>query len=98
GALVAAGIPLLLGLTAVMGTMGIVAGLSHVMELSDQGSLILLVRLAVGVDSPLFSLRREREDRAAGADHATALQTAAATSGRAVLISGMTVIIAMAGM
>jgi RND superfamily putative drug exporter len=98
GALVAAGIPLLLGLTAVMGTMGIVAGLSHVLEMSDQGSLILLVGLAVGVDYSLFYLRREREERAAGADSATALQTAAATSGRAVLISGITVIIAMSGM
>jgi RND superfamily putative drug exporter len=98
GALVAAGIPLLLGLTAVMGTMGIVAGLSHVLELSDQGSLILLVGLAVGVDYSLFYLRREREERAAGADSATALQTAAATSGNAVLISGVTVMIAMAGM
>src|SRR3954453_12031123 len=98
GALVAAGIPLLLGLTAVMGTMGIVAGLSHVLEMSDQGSLILLVGLAVGIDYSLFYLRREREERAAGADSATALQTAAATSGRAVLVSGMTVIIAMAVM
>src|SRR4051795_13253097 len=98
GALVAAGIPLLLGLTAVMGTMGIVALASHVMELSDQSSLILLVGLAVGVDYSLFYLRREREERAAGADSATALQTAAATSGRAVLISGITVMIAMAGM
>jgi RND superfamily putative drug exporter len=98
GALVAAGVPLLLGLTAVMGTMGIVTGLSHVLEMSDQGSLILLVGLAVGVDYSLFYLRREREERAAGADKATALQTAAATSGSAVLISGITVMIAMAGM
>jgi RND superfamily putative drug exporter len=98
GALVAAGIPLLLGLTAVMGTMGIVALASHVMELSDQGSLILLVGLAVGVDYSLFYLRREREERAAGASSGEALQTAAATSGRAVLVSGLTVIIAMAGM
>jgi uncharacterized membrane protein YdfJ with MMPL/SSD domain len=98
GALVAAGIPLLLGLTAVMGTMGIVALASHVMELSDQSSLILLVGLAVGVDYSLFYLRREREERAAGASSGEALQTASATSGRAVLISGLTVIIAMAGM
>src|SRR3954447_11604879 len=98
GALVAAGVPLFLGLTAVMGTMGIVTGLSHVLEMSDQSSLILLVGLAVGVDYSLFYLRREREERAKGADKATALQTAAETSGKAVLVSGMTVIIAMAGM
>ena len=98
GALVAAGVPLLLGLTAVMSTMGIVAGLSHVVEMSNQGSLILLVGLAVGVDYSLFYLRREREERAAGNDERTSLETAAATSGRAVLVSGMTVIIALAGL
>src|SRR5204862_494751 len=73
-------------------------GLSHVLEMSDQSSLILLVGLAVGVDYSLFYLRREREERAKGADPATALQTAAATSGNAVLISGLTVIIAISGM
>src|SRR4051812_1101902 len=98
GALVAAGVPLLLGLTAVMGTMGVVTGLSHVIEMDDESSLILLVGLAVGVDYSLFYLRREREERAKGADKASALQTAAATSGKAVLVSSMTVIIAMAGM
>src|SRR5204862_3450996 len=84
--------------TAVMGTFGIVAGLSHLLPMTDQGSLILLIGLAVGVDYSLFYLRREREERAAGAGRDAALQTAAATSGRAVLISGMTVIIAMSGM
>ena len=60
--------------------------------------MILLVGLAVGVDYSLFYLRREREERAAGRDERTALEIAAATSGRAVLISGLTVIAAMAGM
>ena len=60
--------------------------------------MILLIGLAVGVDYSLFYLRREREERAGGRTPADALQTAAATSGRAVLISGFTVIIAMTGM
>ena len=60
--------------------------------------MILLIGLAVGVDYSLFYLRREREERAAGRSEGAALEAAAATSGRAVLISGMTVMIAMAGM
>src|SRR5207253_11076538 len=54
--------------------------------------------LAVGVDYALFYIRREREERAAGRSEAAALEAAAATSGRAVLVSGFTVMVAMAGM
>ncbi len=61
-------------------------------------SVILLIGLAVGVDHSMFYLRREREERAAGRDEDAALAAAAATSGRAVLISGLTVMVAMAGM
>jgi RND superfamily putative drug exporter len=54
--------------------------------------------MAVGVDYSLFYLQREREERRAGADPHRSLLTAAATSGRAVLVSGVTVLIAMAGL
>ena len=60
--------------------------------------MILLIGLAVGVDYSLFYLRREREERRAGHSNEAALEIAAATSGRAVLVSGLTVMIAMAGM
>ena len=60
--------------------------------------VILLIGLAVGVDYALFYLRRVREERAAGRDKEAAIEAAAATSGRAVLVSGFTVMIAMAGM
>jgi RND superfamily putative drug exporter len=59
---------------------------------------MLLVGLAIGVDYCLFYIRREREERAKGADAERALAVAAATSGRSILVSGLTVIIAMAGM
>jgi uncharacterized membrane protein YdfJ with MMPL/SSD domain len=99
GALVAAGIPLLLGLTAVLATLGLVAGVSHVYAMDGTvAEVIVLVGLAVGVDYSLFYLRREREERAKGASHMEAVQTAAASSGRAVLIAGSTVMVAMAGM
>jgi uncharacterized membrane protein YdfJ with MMPL/SSD domain len=99
GALVAALLPVMLAMTAFLGATGVVALVSHSVPMSDTAnSVMLLVGLAVGVDYCLFYLRREREERAAGHDAETALRIAAATSGRAILISGVTVIVAMAGM
>lgn len=99
GALVAALVPVALAITAIMATMGLMAIVSHVMPMSDTASsVMLLVGLAVGVDYCLFYLRREREEREAGHDPETALRIAAATSGRAIIVSGVTVCVAMAGM
>jgi len=99
GALVAALLPVLLAVTAIMATMGLMGIVSHVMPMSDTAnSVMLLVGLAVGVDYCLFYLRREREEREAGRDARTALRVAAATSGRAIIVSGVTVCVAMAGM
>ena len=99
GAVVAAGVPLLLALTAVFGTIGLVALPSHIVPMDQNVSaVLLLVGLAVGVDYSLFYIKREREERAAGKSRRAALEAAAATSGRSVLISGVTVMIAMAGM
>jgi uncharacterized membrane protein YdfJ with MMPL/SSD domain len=99
GALVAAGIPVLLALTGVIATMGLLALPSQVWPVDENVSaVVLLIGLAVGVDYSLFYLKREREERAAGRSERAALEAAAATSGRAVLISGLTVMIAMAGM
>jgi putative drug exporter of the RND superfamily len=99
GALVAAGVPLLLGVTAVIGTIGLLGPISHLVSLDEFiNEIVLLVGLAVGVDYSLFYLRREREEKARGHAPKDAVAIAAATSGRAVLISGVTVIVAMAGM
>src|SRR3954462_4663137 len=99
GTLVAAGGPLLIGITAVLAALGMVALPSEFLPVdANLPAVVLLIGLAVGVDYSLFYLRREREERAAGRSERSALETAAATSGRAVLISGVTVIVAMAGM
>jgi RND superfamily putative drug exporter len=99
GALVAAGIPLLLALTAVFATFGLLALPSQLLPIAPEASaVVLLVGLAVGVDYSMFYLRRERQERAAGRSARAALEAAAATSGRSVLISGLTVMVAMAGM
>jgi putative drug exporter of the RND superfamily len=99
GSAVAALVPLLVGLTSVLATLGLVSLPSRLVPMDTQVSeVILLIGLAVGVDYSLFYLRRERDERRAGRSESAALEAAAATSGRAVLISGFTVIIAMAGM
>ncbi|MEU1528926.1 MMPL family transporter [Streptomyces fagopyri] len=99
GALVAALLPVALAVTAIVATMGLMGIVSHLQPMSDTAnSVMLLVGLAVGVDYCLFYLRREREEREAGRDAQTALRIAAATSGRAIVVSGVTVCVAMAGM
>jgi uncharacterized membrane protein YdfJ with MMPL/SSD domain len=99
GALVAAGVPLLLGLSAVAMTLGLIGPVSQFFPVDEAiSSVILLVGLAVGVDYSLFYLRRARAERRAGRSNEDALAIAAATSGRAVLVSGLTVTVAMAGM
>src|SRR6266511_543204 len=99
GALVAAGIPLLLALTAVFATFGLLALPSHLLPIADEAfAVVLLVGLAVGVDYSMFYLKRERQERAAGRSERAALEAAAATSGRPVLVSGLTVMVAMAGL
>ncbi len=100
GALVAAGVPLLLALCRRDRHDRPASRCpSHIVPMDQNVSaVLLLVGLAVGVDYSLFYLKREREERAAGKGHRAALEAAAATSGRSVLISGVTVMIAMAGM
>jgi RND superfamily putative drug exporter len=99
GALVAALLPVALALTAVFGAIGLLAFASHLNPVDQSASsVLLLVGLAVGVDYSLFYVKRDREERAKGASPQAALRVAAATSGHSVLISGLTVLIAMAGM
>ncbi len=99
GALLAAVLPVGLAVTAILATLGGLAAASRVFPVVDTTfHVMLLVGLAVGVDYCLFYIRREREERARGADRHRALAVAAATSGRSILISGLTVIVAMAGM
>jgi RND superfamily putative drug exporter len=99
GALIAAGIPLLLAGTAVATAISLLAIPSRWLPIGNTtSSVVLLVGMAVGIDYSLFYLRREREERAAGASQAEALRTSAATSGRAIVVSGLTVMISLAGL
>lgn len=99
GALIAAGIPVLLALSAVAAALGFYAPLSYLFP--DGGSVanvILLIGMAVGVDYSLFYLKREREERARGRGTVDAVEIAAATSGHSVVVSGVAVIVSMAGL
>ena len=99
GALVAALLPLALSITAILAASGLLILLSQLTPIfSASNSVMLLIGLAVGVDYSLFYVKREREERAKGNDPEASLLAAAATSGRSVLVSGLTVLIAMAGM
>jgi len=99
GALVAACVPLVLGITAVTAAMGALGVVSQIAPSTDTtASVVVLIGLAVGVDYSLFYIRREREERRAGRGPDAALDAAAASVGRAILISGLTVMIALGGL
>jgi putative drug exporter of the RND superfamily len=99
GALIAAGIPLLLAGTAVISAISLLAIPSRWLPIDGTTSaVVLLVGMAVGIDYSLFYLRRTREERAAGHDTQEALRIAAGTSGRAIVVSGLTVMVALAGL
>ena len=99
GALVAAGIPVLLALTAVTAALGVVTMVSHWLPVGvPTFEVVVVVGMAVGVDYSLFYLRREREERARGRSFPDALRVAARTSGRTIGVSGLTVMAAMSGL
>ena len=99
GAFLAAGIPVLLAFTAVLAALGLThLSSSFLHEADATANVMLLMGMAVGVDYSLFYFKREREERARGASRKEALERAAATSGRAVLVSGLTVMTAAGGL
>jgi putative drug exporter of the RND superfamily len=99
GALVAAGIPVLLAVTALTAAVGLITIASHWLPIGGSSfEVVVIIGMAVGVDYSLFYLRREREERAAGKSFPEALRIAARTSGRTILISGLTVMATMSGL
>jgi len=99
GAIVAASVPVLLGITSVAAALGAVGVISQIAPTADTtASLVVLIGLAVGVDYSLFYIRREREERRAGRGPHAALDAAAAAVGRAIVVSGLTVMVALAGL
>ena len=98
GSLVAALVPVLLALTAVVATFGLLGPISHLFALdSSVKVIVLLIGMAVGVDYALFYVIRSREERICGLPSHQALERTARTSGHTVVVAGTTVAIAMAG-
>ena len=88
GAVVAAGLPLVLGASAVAAAVGLIGPVSRLYTLpADVAELMIIIGLAVGVDYAMFYARRVMEERDRGHSAEAAVEIAAATSGRAVLIS-----------
>ncbi|MEU5234303.1 MMPL family transporter [Streptomyces anulatus] len=100
GSVIMAGVPLLLALSSIAAAIGLSMVASHLMPDAGVGTnLILLIGLAVGVDYTLFYLKREREERARAGGRLgpeALVELAAATAGRAIVISGLAVIVSTA--
>ena len=99
GALVAAVVPLMLGLTSVAGALGALGVISQIApEGQPTASVVVLIGLAVGVDYSLFYIRREREERQSGRASEAALTAATASVGRAIVVAALTVMVGLAGL
>jgi RND superfamily putative drug exporter len=99
GALVAAGLPILLGLASVFVAIGLTAIIARAMDLSFfVVNMIGMIGLAVGIDYALFIIERYREERRNGQMKLAAIERAGGTASKAVLFSGGTVILALLGM
>src|SRR5215218_168345 len=99
GALIAAGLPIVLGLVSVFIAIGLAAVVGQFVDLSFFiVNMIGMIGLAVGIDYALFVISRYREERLRGHDKLTAIEIAGGTASKAVLFSGFTVIIALTGM
>ncbi|WP_163508712.1 MMPL family transporter [Fodinicola acaciae] len=103
GGILAAGVPMVLALTSVFAAMGLYAAASYVFP--DAGgavaNIVLMLGMAVGVDYSLFYVKRVREERERAGDtisHETAVRVAAATSGRAVVVSALAIVVTMIGL
>ncbi|HEY7031503.1 MAG TPA: MMPL family transporter [Thermomicrobiales bacterium] len=99
GALVAAGVPIILSLVSIFVAVGLTALVGRVMDLSFfVVNMITMIGLAVGIDYSLFIVSRYREERRRGRSKLDAIETAGGTASKAVFFSGATVVLALLGM
>lgn len=103
GAILAAAVPVLLAISSVFSALGLYAVASYAFP--DAGgavtNVVLMMGMAVGVDYSLFYLKRVREERARSGgtiSHAAAVELAAATAGRAIVVSGAAVLVSLVGL
>jgi putative drug exporter of the RND superfamily len=99
GAVVSAFIPIILAIVAIFTAIGLTAIIGQFMELNEfVPNILSMMGLAVGIDYSLFILSRYKEERERGLEKHDAIRAAGGTAGRAVVFSGLTVVLAMLGM
>ncbi|MFC9331380.1 MMPL family transporter [Kitasatospora sp. NPDC057015] len=99
GSIIAAGMPLVTALIAVIVGLSCLSLLAKALTFATVSpTLATMIGLGVGIDYSLFLITRHRQRLIDGEDPATAAGHAVSTSGRAVLVSGCTVIVALAGL
>jgi RND superfamily putative drug exporter len=99
GSLIAGVTPIIMGIFAIGVAFGVVGLLGEVWRWSFfVPNLMTMLGLAVGIDYSLFIVSRYREERRRGRDNLEAIGMSGATANRAVFFSGLTVVIALAGM
>lgn len=96
GSLVAAGLPLLLGLISIVGALGALFAVTALTDVSVFAlNLTIALGLGLGIDYALFIVSRYREELARGQDPRVAVERTMRTAGRTVVFSGLTVIVAL---
>jgi putative drug exporter of the RND superfamily len=99
GSLIAAGMPIVTALFGLGTTFGLIALASRVIKMPDASTeLAAMIGLGVGIDYALFIVTRFRESMHRGNGVHAAVEEAMDTAGRAVLLAGLTVIVALLGM
>lgn len=99
GALVAASLPLLIGGMSILGGFAITRVITEFTEVSIfAANVITIIGLGMSIDYSLFVLRRFREEIAAGRDKRLAVLNTVATAGRTVMVSGLIIVLSMAGL
>ena len=99
GAIVASVLPVVMAIFAIGVALGLAAVIGQFMSLSIfVTNMVVGMGLALGIDYSLFVFTRYREEREAGRSIRRSIEIAGATSSRAVLFSGLAVVLALAGM
>ena len=99
GGVVAAFVPILMAIIAIIVAIGLTPLIAPFVELNSfVPNIMTMMGLAVGIDYSLFILSRYREERARGLDKQHAIETSSGSAGRAVVFSGLTVVLALLGM
>ncbi len=99
GALVAAAVPMILSIVAIIVALGLTALVGNLMDLSFYvENMIFMIGFAVGIDYALFIISRYREERSHGVQKLEAIAATGRTASKAVLFSGITVVVALSGM